>query len=358
VKVVLNRSKFLESLNLAASAGGSQAKDVLGNVLMDSTLGKLEACNGETSLVVDFIPEEIHSAGKALLDPRKVSAILKESRSEHVTIEADDRAIEISTDEGGFTLQSRNPDEFPRVKAVEAEAIEVSAAGLLGALRRVDFATDVDSTRYQLGGVNFVAGPETLELIATDGRRLAYSKLDLQVGRQLQGIVPTKQLALAKRSLDGSEGFVGVAISLNSAEFRGAKVTIQTRLVEGRYPNWQSVVPAADGIEYRFLAGPFLQAVRQASITADTETRGVSFTFSGGQCSIAAKTADVGKSQVSVPVEGAEAFATTMDYRFVQEWLASLDKSEQVSLWVSDPSKPTLWVSGESKYVIMPMQRN
>jgi DNA polymerase-3 subunit beta len=153
---------------------------------------------------------------------------------------------------------------------------------------------------------------------------------------------------------------VGVSVCKSSIQFRGDKVAIQTRLVEGRYPNWQSVIPAADGIEFRFLAGPFLQAVRQASVTAEQESRGVVFSFGDGSCKIAAKAADVGRSQVSVPLETPEAFEITMDYRFVLDWLQSLDKTDQVSLWCKRNegwAKPTLWVSGESKYVIMPMER-
>jgi DNA polymerase-3 subunit beta len=366
MKVVLNRSKFLEAFNLAASGASSQIKDVLGNVLIDATTGRLEASNGETSLAVDYTASHAEGSrpgGTALLDPRRVGSILKESRSELVTIEADEKSIEITTDEGSFTLQARNPSEFPRVSSIEGKSIEVGSTGLLGALRRVDFATDVDSTRYQLGGVNFVAGGDRLELIATDGRRMAYSALDLHLGSDLEGgsaIVPTKALGLVKRSLEGSEGFIGISVYKSSIQFRGDKVAIQTRLVEGRYPNWQSVIPAADGIDYRFLAGPFMQAVRQASVTAEQESRGVVFSFGDGYCKIAAKAADVGRSQVSVPLETPEAFEITMDYRFVLDWLQSLDKTDQVSLWCKKNegwAKPTLWVSGESKYVIMPMER-
>jgi DNA polymerase-3 subunit beta len=352
----------LEAFNLAASGASNQVKDVLGNVLIDATTGRLEASNGETSLAVDFVADELHSQGTALLDPRRVGAILKESRSESVTIESDERSIEITTDEGSFNLQARNPSEFPRVAAIEGKSIEVGSTGLLGALRRVDFATDVDSTRYQLGGVNFAASGERLELIATDGRRMAYSGLDLHLGSDLEGgsaiIVPTKALGLVKRSLEGSEGFVGISVNKSSIQFKGDKVAIQTRLVEGRYPNWQSVIPTANSIEFRFLAGPFMQAVRQASVTAEQESRGVVFSFGDGSCKIAAKAADVGRSQVSVPLETPEAFEITMDFRFVLDWLQSLDKTDQVSLWCKDPARPTLWVSGESKYVIMPMNRS
>jgi DNA polymerase III sliding clamp (beta) subunit (PCNA family) len=86
----------------------------------------------------------------------------------------------------------------------------------------------------------------------------------------------------------------------------------------------------------------------------------VVFSFGDGSCKIAARAADVGRSQVSVPLETPEAFEITMDFRFVLDWLQSLDKTDQVSLWCKKNegwAKPTLWVSGESKYVIMPMER-
>jgi DNA polymerase-3 subunit beta len=191
---------------------------------------------------------------------------------------------------------------------------------------------------------------------------MAYSGLDLHLGSDLEGgsaiIVPTKALGLVKRSLEGSEGFVGISVFKSAIQFKGDKVAIQTKLVGGRYPNWQSVIPNADSIEFRFLAGPFMQAVRQASVTAEQESRGVVFSFGDGSCKIAARAADVGRSQVSVPLETPEAFEITMDFRFVLDWLQSLDKTDQVSLWCKDPARPTLWVSGESKYVIMPMNRS
>ena len=83
MKIVLNRSKFLESFNLAASGASNQVKDVLGNVLIDARHGYLESSNGETSISV-YLDQKTDSDGTALLDPRRVGAILKESRSESV----------------------------------------------------------------------------------------------------------------------------------------------------------------------------------------------------------------------------------------------------------------------------------
>lgn len=358
MKVVLNRAKFLEAFSLAASATDGKSKDAFGQVKFDGTKGQLEASNQETSIVVKVDCGSMLQPGKVMLNPQRVGAILKESRSEGITLDTDGASLEIRTDEGNYKLQTVNADELPAVKPIESDSVEVAAKGLLGGLQRVDFATDVDSTRYQLGGVNFVAGDESLQLIATDGRRLAYYAIHTQAGPSCQGIVPVRALGLAKRSLDACDGFVGVAIDKSSVEFRLGSVTIQTRLVEGRYPNWQAVIPAAEGMRFSLLAGPFLQAVKQAAITADSESRGVLFSFAGGTCRIAAKTADIGQSNVSVPVEGSESIALTMDHLFVRQWLQSLEPTERVEVFFKDPSKPSLWMAGDCKYVIMPMSRD
>jgi DNA polymerase-3 subunit beta len=362
MKVVLNRSSFLEVFNLAASGCSGQVKDVLGYVHLDADVCQLQSSNGDVALIVEFRPEEIHSGGACLLDPRRVGAILKESRSDLITLEADNKSISLTTDEGSFTLQTLDSSEFPKASAITKPGIEVAATAFIGALRRVDFATDIDSTRYQLGGVNFVTTDEQLDLIATDGRRLAHQRLDLHLGGALDGqsnIVPTKALGIAKRALEGSEGFIGIAIEGSVIELRGGQVRVQIRMVEGRYPNWQSVIPAAAGKCFEFPAGPFLQATRQASVVmADKDSRGILFSFAGGTCRITGAQADVGKSQVSILISGDSEVAITMDFRFVLDWLQTLDKADQVSLWVASADKPTLWLCGCGKYVIMPMSRS
>jgi DNA polymerase-3 subunit beta len=361
MKVVLNRASFLEVFNLAASGCSGQVKDVLGYVHLDADVCQLQSSNGDVALIVEFRPEEIHSGGACLLDPRRVGAILKESRSDLITLQADNKSISLTTDEGSFTLQTLDSSEFPKASAITKPGIEVAATAFLGALRRVDFATDIDSTRYQLGGVNFVTTDEQLDMIATDGRRLAHQRLDLHLGGALDGqsnIVPTKALSIAKRALEGSEGFIGIAIYGSVIELRGGQVRVQIRMVEGRYPNWQSVIPAAAGKCFEFPAGPFLQSVRQASVVmANPESRGILFSFAGGTCCITGAQADVGKSQVSIPVSGDSEVAITINFRFVLDWLQTLDKADQVSVWVASADKPTLWICGCGEYVIMPMER-
>jgi DNA polymerase-3 subunit beta len=356
MKVVLNRQRFLEAFSLAASATDGRSKEVIGHVFLNAGHGVLEGTNGETSLCV-HLGEPTNTSGAVLLNPQRIGAILKESRSESVTIETEGSSLEVSTSEGSYELQTANADAFPRMASIDASSLDVPAKGLLRGLQRVDFATDVDSTRYQLGGVNFVAIKDSLELVATDGRRMSYYALDTQGGPEFQGIVPVRPMGLVKRSLDDCEGFVGVAMSNSSVEFRLGSVTIQTRLVEGRYPNWQSIIPVAEGIRFGFLAGPFLQAVKQAAITADQESRGVLFSFADGTCRIAAKTADIGQSNVSVLVEGSESIALTMDHLFIRQWLQSLEPTENVEVFFKDPSRPSLWMAGDCKYVVMPMER-
>jgi hypothetical protein len=90
---------------------------------------------------------------------------------------------------------------------------------------------------------------------------------------------------------------------------------------------------------------------------ADKDSRGILFSFAGGTCRITGAQADVGKSQVSIPISGDSEVAITMDFRFVLDWLQTLEKTDHVSVWVASADRPTLWICGCGKYVIMPMER-
>lgn len=355
MKVVLQRRKFSELFDIAASAANGTAKDSLGKVLfVVGQKAELQASNGDTSVIVDC--DFVHGdAGKVLLDPRRISAILKESSGDEVTIEADGSSIRITTAEGSYSLQSSDPAEFPRVKANTAEPVEVASTALLEALTLTSFAVDNGFIRYQLGGVCFSGDSEGLNLVATDGRRL--STVAIPVGCDLNGIVPSKPLGLLMRCLSNDNETCGISFDSSNASFQTGNVTLITRLVDGRYPNWKSVVPSAEGCEtINLQASAFTQAVKQASIVADSESRGIVFAFGDGNCSISAKQADVGNSSVSVPVEFGGSYSATLDYRFVLDWFTRLPKGETVTMHVKTSTHPTLFVRGQARYVVMPME--
>lgn len=369
MKIKVHREKFLAAFQIASSLAPSRSpKDVLLNVKIEADDNRvvLMATDLEAGVRLEAEDLEVHAPGKALLSVQRVGNILRESSSEYMTIETTPNSLDILGQHSEFHLPLSNADEFPSVaKFTEESYFELPSRLFRELVRRTVFATDTESTRYQLGGVLFEIEGDTITAVATDGRRLACMKgqgtsVNNYQPSSASTIVPTKTLQIIERSITDRDETVQIAARSNDILIRTSRCTIFSRLVEGRYPNWRMVVPSSQGrtrIEGK--VGDFFSAIRQASIVADPESRGVEFTFANGTLVASAKTADVGQSRVEIPISyNSDPIHITMDARFVSDFFKVLEPEKNFFLDVSNNSEPALFVTEDKySYVVMPMSR-
>ena len=238
---------------------------------------------------------------------------------------------------------------------------------LRDAIRRTLFATDVESTRYALGGVLVEPGPNGLTLAATDSRRLAVvefpcSKHGDPAGGPASGaVIPSKAMSLIERSIAGAEDDeVWIAMRNNDVLIKSGNGTIVSRLVEGRFPKYRQVIPAESPIAIDMVAGPFYTAVRQAQIVTSDESRGVDFTFHDGTLTLQSQAADVGASKIELPISySGDSLTITFDPKYVTDFLKVLDPETSFVLNLTDgESQAVARVGGDYTYVIMPLSRD
>jgi DNA polymerase-3 subunit beta len=207
---------------------------------------------------------------------------------------------------------------------------------------------------------------EDITTVATDGRRLACMR---GKGNSVNGfkntgastIVPTKTLQTIERSIADTDSSVKIAARSSDILLKTDRCTLFSRLVEGRYPNWKSVIPTQEGRTHiSGLVGPFFASVRQASIVADPESRGIEFQFGNGTMIVGAKTADVGQSRIEIPIDFHETpLVLTMDYRFVLDFFKVLPPESTFTLHVKSNTEPALYTTEDGyTYVVMPMSRH
>lgn len=369
MKIKVNREKFLAAFQIAAAMAPTRSpKDVLQNVKIDAEADRviLMATDLEAGVRLEVEDVQVQIPGRALLSVQRVGNILRESTDEYLELETGPQSLDISGQHLEFHLPLGNADEFPSVAKFNEDSYFELPAGLFRELvRRTVFATDTESTRYQLGGVLLEMEGDTITAVATDGRRLACMKgrgtsINNYQTAGLSTIVPTKTLQLIERSLTDRDDMVKIAARSNDILIQTARCTIYSRLVEGRYPNWRMVLPSTDGrTRIDGLVGPFFSAIRQASIVSDPESRGVEFTFGDGTLVASAKTADVGQSRVELPIAyTGEPIQITMDARFVSDFFKVLDADKVFTLNVSGNSEPALFVTDDDySYVVMPMSK-
>ncbi len=233
-------------------------------------------------------------------------------------------------------------------------------------IRRTSFATDVDSSRYALSGVLFEMNSDQVFAVATDGRRLARM---VGTGLGVNGhetkanhtIVTVRGLALISKAISDlpDDEKVEFAARANDIVVRTIKSTVTCRLVEGRFPNWKNVLPSRkNDTQIDLPAGPFLSAIRQAAIVADAETHGLDFQFEADQLVISARTANLGASRVSLPIEhdGKAAIVMKLDYRYVSDFLRLLDADSTCTANMASSSESMLFTTDDGyQYVVMPM---
>lgn len=325
-------------------------------------IGTLTGSDSEMSTVHDVGPIECSNCS-TLLPAKRVHDILRELKCDEIEFKLDDSVCEMVGGGSKFRLPVADVNEYPEVDTFsEAEVREVPGSALRLMIRRTVFATDPESARYALGGVLFEFSKQNLTMVSTDSRRLSVisssipeSKRDLQ-----PRVVPQKALFLVERSIPDGESMVQIAFHNDSQiAFRMPHATIVSKLVEGRFPKYQDVVPKSHKVSLDLVAGQLHAVVRQSMIVTNEESRGVDFTFGNGMLTLSSEAADIGNSKIELPIsyDGGE-FSIRLDPRFVAEFLKVLAPETTVTWRLSDDESPcTLQTEDGSVYVLMPLSK-
>lgn len=343
-------------------------KDILKNVKLTATGGKttLVGTDSEVGIRYEIPGVEIESEGEILLPASRVIAVLRELTDESVNLESTDGAVQIRGGQSEFRLSAEDAAEFPTVATFEDEQYyAVSGGAFREAIRRTIFATDVESTRYALGGVQLEPEGDALTLAATDSRRLAVVRLGsrsqgIDGAEQAKPVIPSKAMGLIERSIANGDEEVLISLRGNEALVKCGSSTISTRLVEGRFPKYRDVIPKDSRASIEFVVAPLYSAIRQAQIVTNEESRGVDFTFADGTLTLNSQAADIGRSKVELPISyESDAMTVTFDPRFIAEFLRVLDPEQSIRLDLVDAESAAVFRVGDAyTYVIMPLARD
>ena len=371
MKLHCHRPSLLAAFAIVGGVVPSRTpKDILKNVKLvaEGDSATLSGTDSEVGIRYTISGVEVEKLGETLLPAQRVMSILRELTEEQLSLEVTDGKVRLASGHSEFTLSPEDPAEFPTVAAFDEPAyFSIPGNVLRDAIRRTLFATDVESTRYALGGVLVEPGEKGLTLAATDSRRLAV--VDIPCGRHGDpgsgpasgAVIPSKAMNLIERSIAGAEDDeVWIALRNNDVLIKSGNGTIVSRLVEGRFPKYRQVIPAESPIAIDMVAGPFHTAVRQAQIVTSDESRGVDFTFADGNLTLQSQAADVGASKIDMPIPyGGESLTITFDPKYVADFLRILDPETAFLLNLTDSeSQAVARVSDDYIYVIMPLSRD
>jgi DNA polymerase-3 subunit beta len=363
MKVIAQTAALQEALALAGSIIQSRTpKPVLqcakliaaDNVLTVLATDLEVGCRYQVSAV------QIEEEGEALVPIDRFVGIVRESGSDSLTIETEKQTVHIRGAGSHFKVFGYDPGEYPAVAEFEETGdFQVPASVLGKMITKTLFATAKAHSHYAISGVLWEASSRKLQLVATDGHRLAQAKGALAgpATSDVTAIVPGKLMSLIQRLAGDGEDKLDVAIQENQILIRTPQAVLVSSLVQGNFPKYGDVIPKDNTRKATIATNEFQHRIRQASLLTNEESRGVKFSFSGETLTLSSRAPEAGEAEVTCPIqmEGDE-----IDIAFNPGFLVDALKvveSDEVTFEMNASSKPAVLKSGaEFLYVLMPME--
>lgn len=360
MKCTIARKPFLESYTRAAAFSAARSpKPILQSVLL--TVGDeptVEATDLDVGMRCPVEGVRATQPGQVLLGDR-FGAILRSSTDEELTLETEDN-LRVTGLHSDFTLMTDDPTLFPLVpqRPDDNASYKVSAQEFKALVRRTVFCTDVESTKYALGGCLVEIERSLFSLVASDGRRLAKAtcafERDGEPTELKNSVISLKALKLVDRLLDGM-GPLQLSGDGRAVWFDTEHGLVWSQLIEGRFPRYQDVFPEDKGEIATVDAELLCQALQQASVVCSEDSRGVDFRFTAGSVTMQAGSG-TGKSKVQLGLNynGGD-HEVTLDPRYLLDAVKVL--LGLVELEVTGPNAPVLLRADGYQYVVMPLTK-
>ncbi len=358
-------SKGVQTIQAALSS--RTTLPILLNFLMETEKSKVKLVSTDLQMgVKHYIKAEIETEGSVTIPAKKFFDILHTLPADQdVRLSMDEEnKVVVKCGRSRFVINGSPKSEYPVLPEFnKTSAFTVPAAELADMVRRTIFAASSDETRYVLNGVFWAASNGILELVATDGRRLALVRRPV-IGKdkEFRAIIPTKILGELQRLLsqDESEGAeVQVSVTENQVAFQTADTTMLSRLVEGSFPNYEQVVPVKRDVSLVFDTKALLTITKQAALCGIDRGGSVKFSLRKGALHVSASSQTLSfDDEIPVDYKGAE-ITIAFNPQFVMEGLKAMG-TDKVRLSLTTAVNPALFepeggVEGY-KYVVMPMR--
>ena len=338
-------------------------RPILSTVLLSAKNGQLElhATDLEIGIRLHVAGAEIAEEGEVAISQSRVASILRETADETVTLETDDRHCTITASDSVFRLPIEAADEFPDVPVFdEGGCYEMDRKAFVEMVSKTTFAAHQGKHRYALNGVLLEVKPKSVLMVATDGRRLAYieKKGKFSDSADEAVIVPTKALDQIIKVLTDDDEVIRINILENQIVAKTARASVSTRLVEGHFPPYDSVIPKDCDRKVDFDRERLHSAVRRAALMTSDDSSAVFLRFENGKMVVSAAAPETGTAKVELAVDysGPET-ELGFDPRFLTDFFRALD-DETVRIEFRDSSSAGLFRAGKDfLYVVMPVSR-
>lgn len=289
---------------------------VLVNVLFEAKKNKLKvfATDLEVSLT-DECDAEVSEEGQIAINARNLFDIVKElSEGPILLTQKKNNWMEIKQNKSVFNLVGISAEEYPIFPTFKTkEFVKIDAKTFSEMIGRTIYSVSNDETRYHLNGVYFEkqksSGKTSFRMVATDGHRLSLVDRDIEESAgnsalPTQGvIIPRKGLTEIKKIIDTLDNFVEMAFEGSQLIIKTNQTVLMVRLIEGKYPNYQQLIPQTMKRQANIDRETFLGSIRRVSLLSNHKSKGVTIALSNGKMEISSNNPELGDAKEEIDVE-------------------------------------------------------
>ena len=373
MKFIVSSTKLFSNLQsvgrvIAAKSSLTILEDVLfdlnGNVLT------LTASDGETTIRTSIEVENTEGEGKVAFGAKLLLETLREFPEQPLTfvIDANNYAMQITSDNGSYSFVGQNGNEYPEMRTEDSDAhsFAINAGVLLDSINKTIFCTADDDLRPVMGGVYFDLKPESLTMVATDAHRLVrLTNTSIHVAEPVSFILPKKPATILKNILQKEAEEVTVGFGEKNIRFAFGRTLMICRQIEGRYPNYNAVIPQNNQNKVIVDKQTMVNACKRVAVFANTGTSLLKLALSQNTIKISAQDIDFstsGEETITCSYDGMP-MAIGFKAPFLIEILSSIE-SNDVLIELADPARAGLILPTENQenedvlMLLMPMLLN
>ena len=334
MKFIVSSSQLLRQLQvLGGVINSNNTLPILDNFLFEISENQLKvsASDLETTMTA-LVAIESDSSGSIAISARLLLDTLKTFPDQPLTFKTEGESIiEISSDQGKYDMAYFGGDEFPKSVSLQSPSKTVVPSNVLAtAISKTIFAAGNDDLRPVMSGVFFQFSTDNLTFVATDAHKLVkYTRTDVTADKTAEFIMPKKPLNLLKGVLGGEEDVI-IEYNDANAKFTFENFVLICRLIDGKYPNYEAVIPKENPNKLTVDRASFQNSVRRVSIFSSKTTHQIRLKMAGTELNISAEDIDFSNKadeRLNCDYQGDD-MQIGFNSRFLSEMLSNLNSSE------------------------------
>ena len=372
MKFIVSSSLLYKEIQvLGGIINSSNTLPILDNFLFEINNNVLVLSSSDLeSTMTSQIEIESTSTDKIAISAKLLTDILKTFSEQPLTfIKTDNNTIEITASNGKYSLAYLNGDEFPKqVEILDAHETVIKGSDLGNAINSTIFASGTDDLRPVMSGVFFQFNSESLKFVATDAHKLVkFETSEYTANEVSEFIMPKKPLQILKGILQTESSELTIQHNDSNAKFIFDKLSITCRLIDGKFPNYEAVIPKDNPNVLTIDRQLFLNSTRRVSLFSNKTTNQIRLKLAGTLLNISAEDFDFSnKADENLECQySGDDIQIGFNSKFLIEMLNNLE-SDMITLSMSHPNRAgiirPLNESGESResitMLVMPVMLN